>query len=104
MQSVGAVGAANMLPNAVQAQDSPDEKPEESSDEDQSKSPKPTIATFAGPTATIMNAGIRITSNKARKKHDLPLLTGPDGETLDNQSYNENLILGYSQSNSNCLL
>lgn len=82
MQSVGAVGAANMLPNAVHAQDSPDKKPEESSDEQQSNSSKPTIATFAGPTATIMNAGTRITSNKARKKYDLPLLTGPDGETL----------------------
>jgi L-asparaginase len=37
------------------------------------------IAHFAGPNATIQNTPPLVTSNKARQKHDLPLLRNPDG-------------------------
>lgn len=40
---------------------------------------KPRIAHFSGPNATIMNSPPLVTSNKAREKHGLPLLTNPDG-------------------------
>lgn len=41
--------------------------------------PKPRIAVFSGPTATIQNSEPLVTSNKARKKYGLPLLTDSDG-------------------------
>jgi L-asparaginase len=41
--------------------------------------PKPRIAIFSGPTATIQNSEPLVTSNKARAKYGLPLLTNPDG-------------------------
>ncbi|GAB4232010.1 MAG: asparaginase domain-containing protein [Elainellaceae cyanobacterium] len=37
------------------------------------------IAVFSGPTATIHNSEPLVTSNKARAKHNLPLLTHADG-------------------------
>jgi L-asparaginase len=37
------------------------------------------IAVFSGPTATIQNSEPLVTSNKARKKHGLPLRGNPDG-------------------------
>src|SRR5215475_7098088 len=40
---------------------------------------KPRIAVFSGPTATIQNSEPLVTSNKARHKYGLPLLTNPDG-------------------------
>ena len=40
---------------------------------------KPRIAVFSGPTATIQNSEPLVTSNKARSKYELPLLTNPDG-------------------------
>ncbi|MGH8316310.1 MAG: asparaginase domain-containing protein, partial [Steroidobacterales bacterium] len=40
---------------------------------------KPRIAHFAGPNATIQNSPPLVTSNKARKKYGLPLVTNPDG-------------------------
>lgn len=43
---------------------------------------KPKIAVFSGPTATIQNSEPLITSNKARQKYGLPLLTNPDGSPL----------------------
>ncbi|WP_433008997.1 asparaginase domain-containing protein [Kribbella sp. CA-294648] len=36
--------------------------------------PRPRIAVFAGPTATILNAPDLVTSNKARARHGLPLI------------------------------
>src|SRR5882757_5180303 len=42
-------------------------------------SPKARIAHLAGPNATIQNTPPLVTSNKARVKHGLPLLTNPDG-------------------------
>ncbi|MFN8075104.1 MAG: asparaginase domain-containing protein [Kineosporiaceae bacterium] len=42
----------------------------------------PRIAVFSGPTATIGNSPPLVTSNKARAKHGLPLLTGDDGEPV----------------------
>jgi L-asparaginase len=44
--------------------------------------PKPRIAVFAGPTATILNSAPLITSNLARRRHDLPLLTDAWGNPL----------------------
>jgi L-asparaginase len=44
--------------------------------------PKPKIAIFSGPTATIQNSRPLITSNKARAAAGLPLLTGSDGRPL----------------------
>ena len=40
---------------------------------------KPRIAHLAGPNATIQNTPALVTSNKARAKRSLPLLTNPDG-------------------------
>src|SRR6266498_3816508 len=37
------------------------------------------IAHFAGPNATILNSPPLVTSNKARRKYGLPLVTNPDG-------------------------
>jgi L-asparaginase len=42
-------------------------------------SAKPRIAHFAGPNATILNSPPLVTSNKARTKYGLPLVTNPDG-------------------------
>lgn len=44
--------------------------------------PKPKIAIFSGPTATIQNSYALITSNKARRERGLDLLTGTDGKPL----------------------
>lgn len=44
--------------------------------------PKPRIAIFSGPTATIQNSYPLITSNKARRQRGLELLRGPDGNPL----------------------
>ena len=40
---------------------------------------KPRIAHFAGPNATIQNGPPLVTSNKARRKYGLPLVTNSDG-------------------------
>ena len=40
---------------------------------------KSRIAHLAGPNATIQNTPPLVTSNKARAKHNVPLLTHPDG-------------------------
>src|SRR5919197_3768197 len=40
---------------------------------------RPCIAHFAGPNATILNSPPLVTSNKARRKYGLPLVTNPDG-------------------------
>src|SRR6266536_660761 len=44
--------------------------------------PKPAIAVFSGPTATVQNSEALVTSNKARHKYGLPLLTNPDGSPI----------------------
>ena len=44
--------------------------------------PKLRIAHLSGPNATIQNTPPLVTSNKARAKHDLPLLKGADGAAL----------------------
>jgi L-asparaginase len=44
--------------------------------------PRPRIAHLAGSNATIQNSPPLVTSNKAREKHGLPPLTGPDGAPL----------------------
>ncbi len=44
--------------------------------------PKPRIAIFSGPTATIQNSEPLVTSNKARAKYGLPLLTYSDGSPI----------------------
>jgi len=41
---------------------------------------KARIAHLAGPNATIQNTPPLVTSNKARAKHNLPLLKDPEGE------------------------
>src|SRR2546430_6716182 len=43
---------------------------------------KPRIAHLAGSNATIQNSPPLVTSNKAREKHGLPLVTGSDGAPL----------------------
>ena len=43
---------------------------------------KPKIAVFSGPTATIQNSQPLVTSNNARAKYGLPLLTNPDGTPI----------------------
>jgi L-asparaginase len=48
----------------------------------QPTSPKPKIAVFSGPTATIQNSEPLVTSNKAREKYGLPLRTNPDGSPM----------------------
>ncbi|HEY2530241.1 MAG TPA: asparaginase domain-containing protein [Xanthobacteraceae bacterium] len=40
------------------------------------------IAHLSGPTATIQNTPPLVTSNKARQKHNLPVLRNPDGSTV----------------------
>jgi hypothetical protein len=45
-------------------------------------SPKPRIAVFAGPTATILNSAPLVTSNQARRQHALPVRKDPWGEAL----------------------
>src|SRR5262249_35439881 len=40
---------------------------------------RPRIAHFAGPNATILNSPPLVTSNKARRKYGLPVVTNPDG-------------------------
>jgi L-asparaginase len=45
-------------------------------------SPKPKIAVFSGPTATIQNSEPLVTSNKARAQHGLPPRTNPDGSPM----------------------
>jgi L-asparaginase len=40
------------------------------------------IAVFSGPTATVQNTVPLVTSNKARRKHGLPLLTRRDGTPI----------------------
>ena len=42
---------------------------------------KARIAHLAGPNATIQNTPPLVTSNKARAKHGLPVLTNPEGST-----------------------
>lgn len=44
--------------------------------------PRPKIAVFSGPTATIQNSEPLVTSNKAREKYGLPSLADPDGSPL----------------------
>jgi hypothetical protein len=43
---------------------------------------KARIAHLAGPNATIQNTPPLVTSNKARAKHKLPLLTNADGTAM----------------------
>ena len=43
---------------------------------------KPKIAIFSGPTATIQNSQPLVTSNNARAKYGLELLTNPDGTPI----------------------
>ena len=43
---------------------------------------KPRIAVFSGPTATVQNSEALVTSNKARQKHGLSLMTNPDGSPI----------------------
>ncbi len=43
---------------------------------------KPRIAIFSGPTATIQNSEPLVTSNKARARYGLPLLSNPDGTPI----------------------
>jgi hypothetical protein len=45
-------------------------------------SPRPKIAVFSGPTATIQNSEPLVTSNKARAQHGLPLRANPDGSPM----------------------
>ena len=45
-------------------------------------SPKPKIAVFSGPTATIQNSEPLVTSNKARAQHGLSLRANPDGSPM----------------------
>src|SRR6266849_1548743 len=45
----------------------------------QQATPRPRIAVFSGPSATIQNTPPLITSNKARETYGLPLRTNPDG-------------------------
>lgn len=42
----------------------------------------PRIAVFSGPTATIGNSAPLVTSNKARARHGLPLMTAADGRPV----------------------
>ena len=43
---------------------------------------KPKVAVFSGPTATIQNSQSLVTSNQARAKYGLPLLTNSDGTPI----------------------
>ena len=49
---------------------------------DTRKNPKPRIAVFSGPTATIQNSEPLVTSNKAREKYRLPSLRNKDGTVM----------------------
>ena len=49
---------------------------------DTRKNPKPRIAVFSGPTATIQNSEPLVTSNKAREKYRLPPLRNKDGTAV----------------------
>lgn len=44
--------------------------------------PKPRIAIFSGPTATVQNSEPLVTSNKARLKYGLTAMTNPDGTPI----------------------
>jgi L-asparaginase len=44
--------------------------------------PKPRIAVFSGPSATVQNSAPLVTSNKARAKYGLPLRTRADGTAM----------------------
>lgn len=44
--------------------------------------PKPRIAIFSGPNATIQHTEPLVTSNQARARHGLPLITNPDGSPV----------------------
>ena len=44
--------------------------------------PRKRIAVFSGPTATVQNTVPLVTSNKAREKYGLPLLTNADGTPM----------------------
>jgi hypothetical protein len=46
------------------------------------RAPRPRIAVFSGPTATIQNSEPLVTSNKARARHGLPVRTNPDGTPM----------------------
>jgi L-asparaginase len=46
------------------------------------QSPKPRIAVFSGPNATIQHTEPFVTSNKARVKYGLPPITNPDGSAV----------------------
>jgi hypothetical protein len=48
----------------------------------EARSQKPKIAVFSGPTATIQNSQALVTSNRAREKYGLSLLSHPDGSAL----------------------
>lgn len=65
------LGLAALFASAEGAQTAPEEA-----------GPKPKIAIFSGPTATIQNSDPLVTSNKAREKHGMPLLTAPDGSPM----------------------
>ena len=43
---------------------------------------KARIAHLSGPNATIQNTPPLVTSNKARQKHNLPVLKAPDGSNI----------------------
>src|SRR5262245_38180673 len=47
-----------------------------------SNAPKPRIAVFSGPTATIQNSEPMVTSNKARAQHGIPPRTNHDGRPM----------------------
>jgi L-asparaginase len=47
-----------------------------------SRPPRPRIAVFSGPTATIQNSEPLVTSNKARAQHGLPPRANPDGRPM----------------------
>jgi L-asparaginase len=44
------------------------------------------IAVFSGPTATVQNTVPLVTSNKARRKYGLPLLTNADGTPIEHDA------------------
>ncbi|WP_327242116.1 asparaginase domain-containing protein [Streptomyces sp. NBC_01320] len=65
----GFAAPEDMRPAAVQAAEAPDGT---------TPPAKPRIAVFSGPLATISNNAPLVTSNKARRKHGLPLADIPD--------------------------
>lgn len=82
MKSLASVGAAGFLSQSAIAEKNISDIDTEDTELTQAQSTKPTIAMFAGPTATILNSGTRVTSNKAREKYDLPMITDQDGQKL----------------------